>query len=122
LCANPRRWRKGQGNPGRAFALYKEGRGPGRSPLLPLTLFATLSPSSFLRWLGEALQDFSSTTTTPSCCWDSEGIYYIRCPLERGEDVYIDSTRVTEYGSAARSQNFFDKHEMISLTLWIFEG
>ena len=64
--------------------LYKEGQ--GRSPPELLTLAAPLLLLP-LQLLGEALQKFSTTTnTTPSCCWDSRRIYYIRCPLERGED------------------------------------
>ena len=76
-------------SPPPSFLSYiKRGQGAGRSPPRPQKNPSRPSPSTLLlRRLGEALQDFSSTTfTTPSCCWDSTEIYYIRCPLERGED------------------------------------
>ncbi|KAK1696751.1 hypothetical protein QYE76_013448 [Lolium multiflorum] len=37
--------------------------------------------------LPKPCRNFSSTTTTmPSCCCDSEGIYLLCCPLEQGEE------------------------------------
>ena len=57
--------------------------------------------------LGEALQLFSSTTTTtPSCCWDSEGIYHTSVARWNGERTgFIDTVRTTEYGSTAGLQH-----------------
>jgi hypothetical protein len=60
-----------------------------------------------LFWLGEALHLFSSTTTTtPSCCWDFEGIYQTSAARWNGERTgFIDTVRTTEYGSAAGFQH-----------------
>ena len=49
---------------------------------------------------------FSSTTTTPSCCWDSEEIYHTSAARWNGERTgFIDTVRTTEYGSAAGLQH-----------------
>jgi hypothetical protein len=74
-------------------------RNPNLPPLLP--------PSFSCSGLGEALQEFSSTTTTPSCCWDSEGIYHTSAARWNGERTgFIDTVRATEYGSAAGLQHW----------------
>ena len=74
-------------------------RNPNLPPLLP--------PSFSCSGLGEALQEFFSTTTTPSCCWDSEGIYHTSAARWNGERKdFIDTVRVTEYGSAAGLQHW----------------
>ena len=66
--------------------LYKVGRaGAGRTPHQTLAAPSLQLPPPLLRRLGEALQVFSSTTTTtPSCCWDSRRIYHIHCPAGTG--------------------------------------
>jgi hypothetical protein len=57
--------------------------------------------------LGEALQLFSSATTTPSGCYDSEGIYHTSIARWNGERTgFIDTVRTTEYGSAAGLQHW----------------
>ena len=73
-------------------------RNPNLPPLLP--------PSFSCSGLGEALQEFSSTTTTPSCCWDSEGIYSSAACWNGERKDFIDTVRVTEYGSAAGLQHW----------------
>jgi hypothetical protein len=69
----------------------------------------------------------SSTTTTPSCCSDSEEIYHTSSSRWNGERKdFIDTVRVTEYGSAAglqhRKEPLHQPRYQISLRLWIFEG
>ena len=49
---------------------------------------------------------FSTTTTTPSCCWDSEEIYHTSAAHWNGERKdFIDTVRATEYGSVAGLQH-----------------
>jgi hypothetical protein len=62
--------------------------------------------------------------------------YYIGCPLEWGEGIFIDTVHVTKYGGAARLQRRKDftanlssasvrlhhPRDLISLPLWIFKG
>ncbi|KAK1610096.1 hypothetical protein QYE76_033769 [Lolium multiflorum] len=70
---------------------------------------ATSPPSQFLLGLGEALQEFfSTTTTTPSCRWDSVDIYHTSAARWNGRGrSFIDTVRATEYGNhGAPSINF----------------
>ncbi|KAK1662555.1 hypothetical protein QYE76_050714 [Lolium multiflorum] len=70
-----KRWARG--NPRPTPPLYKEGRGwPANSPLDQTLAAPLLSFTIRYSGLGEALQFYSSTTTTPSCCWDSVEIYH----------------------------------------------
>ena len=86
-------------------------RGEGQPTIAPVThqsLPPPLSSTASLLRLGEALQLFSSTTTTtPSCCWDSEGIYHTSAARWNGERTgFIDTVRATEYGSVAGLQHW----------------
>ena len=76
---------------------------PSRNPGRPLS-----SSSICCAGLGEALhQFFSTTTTTPSCCWDSVEIYHTSAARWNGERKgFIDTVRATEYGSAAGLQHW----------------
>ena len=49
----------------------------------------------------------STTTTTPSCCWNLEEIYHTSAARWNGERKgFIDTVRATEYGSAAGLQHW----------------
>ncbi|KAK1631589.1 hypothetical protein QYE76_005904 [Lolium multiflorum] len=81
------------GPPQPTSPLYKEGRGQGaHHPFQTKPWPPPLSSIELFR-LGEALQLFSSTTTTtPSCCWDSEGIYHTSAACWNGERMgFIDT-------------------------------
>ena len=107
LCRRPPSPRWARGEPNRP-PTYKR-RGRGRRRHTPSHLAGRpLSPSSIpLSRLGEALQSFSSTTTTtPSCCWDFEEIYHTSAARWNGERKdFIYTIRTTEYGSAAGLQH-----------------
>nr|XP_051207196.1 uncharacterized protein LOC127322829 [Lolium perenne] len=68
----------------------------------------SLPPPSSCAGLAKPCRNFSSTsTTTPSCCWDSEGIYHTSAARWSGERTgFIDTIRTTEYGSAAGLQHW----------------
>jgi hypothetical protein len=101
------------------------------------TLATTLSPSFHLSGLVKPCR-ISPPPSPP--CHHATGIplriYYNHFPLERGEDVCIDTVRVTGYGGAACLQHRKDfisnlssasvrlhhPRDLISLTLWIFKG
>ena len=95
------------GFPNRLTPLYKEGQGDGLATPLshqlaaapPLSLpLHTLSRT----WRSPAEILLQITTTTPSCCLDSEVIYHTSAARWNGERKdFIDTVRTTEYGSAA---------------------
>ncbi|KAK1618361.1 hypothetical protein QYE76_023878 [Lolium multiflorum] len=76
-----------RGTPQPTSPLYKEGRGQGRStPKTPNSAAPLSSFTIVCSGLAKPCRFFSSTsTTTPSCCWDSEGIYHTSAARWNGE-------------------------------------
>ncbi|KAK1608254.1 hypothetical protein QYE76_031927 [Lolium multiflorum] len=86
-----------------------------------------LISGSMTAGLGEALQQlFSTTTTTPSCCWDSVEIYHTSAARWNGRGrSFIDTVRATEYGSAAGLRTgtiVYTNNEINLVGFGIFEG
>lgn len=105
VLADPKAWRRGQGSPPR---LYKrEGRTEVQHIIPPSPSRPSLPPPSSYAGLAKPCRNFPSTsTTTPSCCWDSEGIYHTSAAHWNGERMsFINTVRTTECGSAAGLQH-----------------
>ncbi|KAK1605557.1 hypothetical protein QYE76_029230 [Lolium multiflorum] len=97
VLADPKAWRRGQGSPPR---LYKrEGRAGAQHIISPSPSRPSLPPPSSCAGLAKPCRNFSSTsTTTPSCGWDSEGIYHTSAARWNGERMgFIDTIMATPH-------------------------